>query len=66
MRDLFYTILVIWVVFQVYNSFKGAQRRAVQNPPQKKQGDVTVENMNSKPQSKNNDGEYVDFEEVKD
>jgi hypothetical protein len=66
MRDLFYTILILWVVFQIYNSFKGAQKRAAQNPSVKKEGDVTVENMKSKPQSKNNDGEYVDFEEVKD
>ena len=66
MQDIFYTILIIWVVLQIYRSFNGAQKRAAQNPPRKKEGDVTVENIDSKPPSKNNDGDYVDFEEVKD
>lgn len=66
MRNIFYTILILWVVVQIYNSFKGAQKRNTQNAQRKKEGDVTIENMNSKPTSKNNDGDYVDFEEVKD
>ncbi len=66
MRDVFYTLLILWVVMQIYKSFKSSPRKP-QAPPQKRPGDVTVENPQHKSTSKDDGrGDYVDYEEVKD
>ncbi len=69
MRDVFYTIVVIWIVMQIYNSFRSVGNRPAnqQQPQQRRQGDVTVE-TNNKNNNRNDDkgGEYVDYEEIKD
>ena len=68
MRDVFYTIVVIWIVMQIYNSFKSVGSRPAnpQQPQQRRQGDVTVD-TNSKKNNRDDDkGEYVDYEEIKD
>ena len=69
MRDVFYTIVVVWIVMQIYNSFKSSANRPAnpQQPQQRRQGDVTVD-TNSKKNNRDDDkgGEYVDYEEIKD
>jgi hypothetical protein len=63
MRDVFYTILVVWIVMRIYNSFFSAKP---QQPPAKREGEVTINNNSNPSTSSNNKGEYVDYEEIKD
>ncbi len=70
MRDLFYTILVIWVVWQIVRSVSAYSNRQKQNNGSsnqpKKQGETSVDYI---PEQKNkipdSEGEYVDYEEIK-
>ena len=78
MRDFIWTVIIIWVVFKIFNLIKGVTVKKTvifnnyqgQNSTSKKpEGSVTVE-ANSKQTSKSpkqdlNDGEYVDYEEIK-
>ncbi|MBN8703107.1 MAG: hypothetical protein J0M08_08580 [Bacteroidetes bacterium] len=62
MRDLFYTILVAWIVWKIYESFTMGKNSGRPKGP--------FFNTNSgKPQgtssSKASDDEYVDYEEIK-
>lgn len=67
MRDVFYTVVVIWIVWRIYHSFqsrKNFTRQQSQTRP--REGEVTIETGQS-PKSKSDDkGDYVDFEEIKD
>lgn len=66
MRDVFYTIVVVWVVIQIYKSFVRPKSNQTQRNTTRQEGDVTI-NTNTKNNNRNNDqGEYVDFEEIKD
>jgi hypothetical protein len=66
MRDVFYTLLVIWVVMQIYKSFSKGRQPSGPAANQRHEGDITI-NTNSNGANKNdNRGEYVDFEEIKD
>ena len=68
MADLFYAILIIWVLWRIFGStvktnvqFRQEPRSAV-----RKEGDVTITSVPKQDQQKGNDtGEYVDYEEVK-
>ena len=72
MRDVFYTILVVWIIWRVLNSIKnyGATRTDnVNNFAQNnthKEGETSIKYV---PPVKNkisdDEGEYVDYEEVK-
>lgn len=79
MRDLIWTIIIIWVVFKIIALFRGSsgrksfvykkhEFRSSQNQ-QKPEGSVTVEKKvasgNKNAGSASNDDEYVDFEEIK-
>lgn len=68
MADIFYTVLIIWVVWRI---FGGSARKTffhnnAQNPTKRNEGDVTVTTA-SKPagEKKTDGGEYVDYEEIK-
>ncbi|HNU48439.1 MAG TPA: hypothetical protein PKM40_06375 [Bacteroidia bacterium] len=66
MRDVFYTIVVVWVVIQIYKSFVRPKSNQTQRNTSRQEGDVTI-NTNTNNNNRNNDqGEYVDFEEIKD
>ena len=63
---MFYTIVVVWVVIQIYKSFVRPKSNQTQRNTTRQEGDVTI-NTNTKNNNRNNDqGEYVDFEEIKD
>ena len=67
MQDIFYAILIFWVIYKISNSFNNSARR---NPQQtythKREGEVKVEDLNKKkPKNNNDDSEYVDYEEIK-
>lgn len=72
MRDLIWTIILIWLVWKVYEMFKRVpQKSKVSNPNtnnsnQRKEGEVKIETtIQQKTYFGKNDGEYVDYEEVK-
>lgn len=80
MRDLIWTVIIIWVVIKIFNLFKSVsvKKTVIYNNYQyqgntaeskKPEGSVTVE-ANAKQNTKSpkpnlNDGEYVDYEEIK-
>lgn len=69
MQEIFFTILVIWVLFKIFGSVQVKTYTFNQNNynnQKKQEGEVKVESQ-GKVSSKARDdrGEYVDFEEVK-
>jgi hypothetical protein len=67
MADLFYTILIVWVLWRIFGSSgrSADQFHHDSQPAQKKEGEVTITSVPSKDQKGNDIGEYVDYEEVK-
>ena len=68
MADLFYTVLIIWVLWRI---FGGSAKTTVYHKhqyeqPKKQEGDVTVSPASKAGSQNNSDrGDYVDYEEVK-
>jgi hypothetical protein len=66
--DLFYTILIVWVLWRI---FGGSVKSTVYHkhqyePPRRKEGEVTVSSTSKDDEQGNSDkGEYVDYEEIK-
>ncbi len=66
MRDVFYTLLVIWVVMQIYKSFTKSRQPSGPAATQRHEGDITIKTNSNGANKKDNRGDYVDFEEIKD
>ncbi len=69
MRDVFYTLLVVWVIWRIMDSINNVQSRHG-TPNRSSFADKKSETVHkqSAPKKKtiaDNEGEYVDFEEVK-
>lgn len=74
MRDIFFTILIIWVLWRIFsglNKSRGSFTFNNQNnnyaEPPKQEGDITIDTRANAKNKKNKDdeGEYVDYEEIK-
>ncbi|MGZ4055053.1 MAG: hypothetical protein ACXVPU_07610 [Bacteroidia bacterium] len=69
MRDVFYTLLVVWIIWRIMNSVNVIRtKQSSPNPPpsSRKEGETTVNYVPPKKKSvADNEGEYVDYEEVK-
>ena len=72
MRDVFYTILVVWIVWRVLDSISsyGSKRGTnVNNTSPKNKRNVGETSVDYVPPVKKNinadEGEYVDYEEIK-
>ncbi|MBI2270693.1 MAG: hypothetical protein HYU69_10115 [Bacteroidetes bacterium] len=68
MRDIFFTILAVWIVYRIWNGIQVANARNFngRSEAEKRAGDVSVDYVPPKKNNKDNDdGEYVDYEEVK-
>ncbi len=73
MRDIIWTVILVWLVWKIIDAFKGvsnmqAQRVNTQKQPyRRKEGEVKIESTETshKPHFKPEDGEYVDYEEIK-
>lgn len=65
MRDVFYTVVIIWIVWRIYHSFQ-AGKQNVKQQTRKREGEVTVDSSSSTKNKPDDGGEYVDFEEIKD
>lgn len=75
MRDIIWTIIVIWAVWKVYETFSSLSKAKTrtsysqyQQNSYRKEGKIQVESTteSKKPHFKPSHGEYVDYEEVKD
>lgn len=68
MKDIFYTVLVVWIIWRVLNSVSvyRAKRSNPQPPPSRKEGETTVDYVPpAKKAISDEEGEYVDYEEIK-
>ena len=71
MKDVFYTLLVVWIISRIFNSLSSAETKSSSNNKESnsKQNTKPSETIHSTPPKKKNfgddEGEYVDFEEVK-
>ena len=75
MKDVFYTLLVVWVIWRILNSVnshraKSSNQQQTASPKghsgTKKEGETTVNYVPPKKKSVGDDeGEYVDYEEIK-
>lgn len=73
MKDFIVTFIVAFVLFKVLRSFifrnvNDAYRQNKNNTndsPQRPQGDIIIEDINKSKNKNNNDGDYVDYEEIK-
>lgn len=72
MRDVFYTVLVIWILWRVFNSissYRTKQASNVNNPSQnnkRREGETSVDYVPStKKKISDDEGEYVDYEDLK-
>ena len=71
MRDIIWTVIVVWVAWKIYDAFKNVAK--TKNPKvnqnnynQTKEGEIKIDkNVNQKSHFDPNDGEYVDYEEIK-
>ena len=74
MRDVIWNIIVLWVIWKIYDAFKlvtktnhtNASNSNKNQTYQKKEGEVKIENLNKNQKShfKPSDGEYVDYEDI--
>lgn len=77
MRDVIWTIIAVWVVYQIYRVIKSSRVYVYQkhehyhNTSQntQKEGEIKIDQQNNASARKPNSdkgGEYVEFEEIKD
>ena len=67
MKDIFFTILVVWIIFRVLGIGKTIYSNHRQGDEErKKEGEISIDAVSNKNQKKDTDeGEYVDYEEIK-
>ena len=62
MRDIIFTIIAAWVVYKIFNSISNVKAKSDTS----KEGTTTVnQNYSTKKPHNNDEGEYVDYEEIK-
>lgn len=69
MKDIFYTILVVWIIWRILNSVNRIKARTNSDSPNqgRREGETTVDFVPPKSKGKyDGEGEYVDYEEIKD
>jgi hypothetical protein len=71
-RDIIWTIIIVWVVWKIYDAFKNVSKAKTQaqksneNYSYRKEGEVKIDrSVDLKSHFNPNDGEYVDYEEIK-
>jgi hypothetical protein len=69
MRDVFYTLLVAWIIWRILNSVNNVRTRqssGAKSTAYRKPGETTVDYVPPSNKRKDDDeGEYVDYEEIK-
>jgi hypothetical protein len=66
MRDIVWTLIVVWVIYKLVETFKGSGRSAYRASSKNTQESRVNFTKNSTPTKKSADseGEYVDYEEI--
>jgi hypothetical protein len=67
MKDVFYTILVVWVVWRIIEGVNAARSKGANQTPSGRMGETTISYTPPGTNKKKfpEEGEYVDYEEVK-
>ena len=73
MRDVIWTIIIVWLVYKIYNAFKGSKtyvfNKHEHHHHYEKEGSVKIDpntiHSNTKKSNNKGEGEYVDYEEIK-
>jgi hypothetical protein len=69
MRDVFYTLLVVWIIWRVMNGVNSIRTKQTYNAPpsaSRREGETTVDYIPpTKKSVADTEGEYVDYEEIK-
>lgn len=67
MKDIFYTLLVAWILWRIFSSVNAHRaKKANQQTTSKKEGETTVDFVPPKKKNVGDvEGEYVDYEEIK-
>ncbi|MEO6902215.1 MAG: hypothetical protein ABI315_03580 [Bacteroidia bacterium] len=69
MKDVFYTLLVVWVMWRIIDSissYKSRNSTSSTTLTGRKMDETTITNLHSVKNKLNpTEGEYVDFEEIK-
>ena len=66
MKDVFYTILVVWIIWRIINSMNVYRAKQGAQSSSRKEGETNVDYLPPKKKTVgDNEGEYVDYEEVK-
>lgn len=70
MRDVFYTLLTVWVVWRIYQAFTTKSSHSSTGKDffehDKDANNITIKNNSTASKKISDDeGEYVDFEEIK-
>lgn len=69
MRDVFYTLLVIWIVWRIIEAVNANRSRSTnqQSHSNNRVGDTTISYTPPETQKRKfpDEGEYVDYEEIK-
>ena len=65
MRDVFYTILVVWIIWRILNAINTHKSGQVSNSQsQRKEGETNVDFIPpTKKNIRDDEGEYVDYDE---
>ena len=69
MRDIIWTIIILWVIFRIIGAFRNYSSTSTKHTAQNHQND-TNHNTTSQTQPKKGElkpdaGEYIDYEEIK-
>lgn len=69
MRDVFYTLLVIWIIWRIIHAINAnrSENRSQQSHSNTRVGETTISYTppETKKRKTPDDGEYVDYEEIK-
>ena len=70
MKDIFFTILIVWVLFRILSRGKGFVNNFSGNNNENKKGEISIDQISNKQDKKKkkndvDDGDYVDYEEIK-
>ena len=68
MADVFYTILVVWVLWRIFGGSSAKTQQFNQHnytQPRRPEGEVKITSQKKSEKGSRDDGEYVDYEEIK-
>ncbi|HTL83266.1 MAG TPA: hypothetical protein VL651_16240 [Bacteroidia bacterium] len=69
MQEFFFTLVSIWFIYKLFDAFtiKGRSTSASQQQSRPREGEVKInESKTNASKFTESEGEYVDFEEIKD